>query len=346
MNEVNPNDIPEALDRDEGTISFTSELGDILGSASNTVLLEITSESGDRAVRLEYDKGNIFLEWFQIRNGRRRCEIDISDFGLYSRLYIIFTWNQEELQFFVGPAHEDADHDLRSSSSGEWIGQVRRDADGNIVIIGGPGVEVTDYYLNVGGQEKLRPTAKEIFDLNMSKVDEIINIAESQEYYAESILSQQVIVMMVTALETYLQERFVEVGNQVPDDECISVLATESQFTEEDIRTKSVMVGSVSEVAREHSFNFQDISEADDLYNSLFDFDLECLINETGNRGILERNIQYRHKIVHGEVNTGILNFDKMPKQDPVFSNTEHVNRIKPRFVETVEKIHTRIQEQ
>lgn len=339
MSQDLPDETAEALDQDEGTIRFTVELDDLLGTESEAIILREESKSGNKVVQLSYGSKEIILDFLEVRSGKRQCSIDVGDFGQYDQLYIAFTWSADEVNLYVGPAHDDPDHDLRSTSANEWVGNVRRDRDGNLITIGGEGVEVSDYYFRVDGEEKLRPTASETFDSTIEKVEQVVEIAADQEFYSESILCQQAIVMLVTGLETYLQERFVELGVRIEDDKIISALTANSQYSDAEIIDMMGSNSSIATVARESSFNFQNIGEASDLYNAAFDIDLNQIINKTGNRGVIERNISYRHSIIHDALNTGILNYERLPKQDPVFANHDHLRKVIPAFVECVESI-------
>ena len=54
----------------------------------------------------------------------------------------------------------------------------------------------------------------------------------------------------------------------------------------------------------------------------------------------IKKSINYRHKIVHVSALTTPLNIEKMPEEEPVFSNIEFLSKNIDAFDEFIKKLH------
>lgn len=167
---------------------------------------------------------------------------------------------------------------------------------------------------------------------------------ESSNFLAESSIIQQIIVMLITGLETYLEKRYIElcVDAEVSREDIAGALSSvHGKFTPQDlIQMASSEDCEIQELVRRSDFNLQDITTAHNLYYETFGFNLQNHLNETGNRGAIERNIQFRHKIIHEAVDVSILNVDRFPSQDPIFSNTDYGEEVIAVFAEVIDELH------
>lgn len=338
----------DQLDKqDEGTKVFQIRDSNTSSPDSDGSLIEeIEAESGDKGFRLWKREGNqLVYEFFEVNVGLRRCSVNLDVFESYEDFFVALMWSPEEISLSIGPIADDYDGDLISDTSSEVIAQVRRDSNDKLVILGDSGVEVGYYHVQEGGRETLRPRAKEIFEFTETKCRTLLEVAEETErFIIESTIVQQIIVMIVTGLETYLEERFVELCSEleIPDSEIATAMSSVYQPVSSDelidlARDRGIPI---QELAREQYVNFQNISEAHNIYSNAFGVSLQDMLNNTGNRGLLERNIDARHSIIHEATDMTIINVDRVPPQEPVFSDHDYGLEVIIGFSETVEEVH------
>lgn len=166
----------------------------------------------------------------------------------------------------------------------------------------------------------------------------------TDEFLIESTLVQQIIVMLVTGLETYLQEWFIEMCSEreLQDEEIANAMASVyGPVSDEALLERAKKNGvPVQELAREQLINFQNISEAHKIYSRAVGYNLQDSLNNTGNRGLIERCIDTRHSIIHEATDMTILNIDRVPPQEPIFANHEYGLEAINKFTDTIEELH------
>jgi hypothetical protein len=341
-------DIQEQLDQDdEGTFIFKILESNLTSRDSDGSLIqEIESGSGNKGIRLlKKDKNRIVYEFFEIDIGMKRCSIGLDNFTDYSDFFVCLTWSPERISLHIAPTADDYEGDLASTSSSEIISQVRRDEKDNLVFIGDSGIEVGYYHIRQSDQDILRPKAKEIFEFAEKKSRTLLEVArDNDEFLIESTVAQQIIVMLVTGLETYLEERFIELCSEknISDEEIASAMASFNygEVSKDDFLDQAEDRGiSIEELARDHFLNFQDIDEADKVYSQTLGYDLQAHLNNTGNRGVIERNIDARHSIIHEATDMTIINIERVPPQDPIFANSDHGLKVIETFSDTVAEL-------
>lgn len=333
--------------QDEGTLVFQIRESNLSSEESDGgLILEVVSDTGEKGIRLWKKEGNrLVYEFFGIDAGLRQCVVNLADFASYTDFFVALTWSSAEISLSIGPISDDYDGDLASNSSSETIAQVRRDKNDRLVVLGDSGVEIGYYHVQEAGQETLRPQAKEIFDFSETKCRTLLEAAETSDgFLFESTLVQQIIVMLVTGLETYLEERFIEMCSEreLQDEEIAKAMASVyGPVSDEALLERAEKKGvPVQELAREQLINFQDISEAHKIYSKAVGYNLQNSLNRTGNRGLIERCIDARHSIIHEATDMTILNIDRVPPQEPMFANYEYGLGTIDKFSDTIEELH------
>ncbi|MEE6209608.1 hypothetical protein U3A55_05515 [Salarchaeum sp. III] len=333
--------------QDEGSLVFQVRESNLSSEESDGSLIqEVESDSGKKGIRLWKKDGNhLVYEFFEVGTGLRRCVINLDEFTAYSDFFVSLTWSAAEISLYIGPVSDDYEGGLVSESSSEIIAQVRRDKNGRLVILGDSGVEVGYYHVQEAGQDTLMPQSKEIFDFSETKCRTLLRVAEdTDDFLIESTLVQQIIVMLVTGLETYLEERFIEMCSErgVQEEEIANAMASVyGPVSDEALLDRAEKKGiPIQELAREQQINFQDISEAHEIYSRAFGFNLQDCLNNTGNRGLIERSIDARHTIIHEATDMTILNIDRVPPQEPIFASHEYGLEIINTFSETIDELH------
>ncbi|MGC9086621.1 MAG: hypothetical protein ACP5IT_10550 [Thermoproteota archaeon] len=83
-----------------------------------------------------------------------------------------------------------------------------------MVLIGDEGVDVRVVYIKKETKPTVEPMAKELFDFNIERINTIVNGCTLGDFLFESTCVQLDIVLLVSALETYLKKRFVELEHE------------------------------------------------------------------------------------------------------------------------------------
>jgi len=166
--------------------------------------------------------------------------------------------------------------------------------DGALYQIGDEGVIVGSYSVRVDGQEVLSPLAKEIWDFTIVKTRHLLGHLSKdcgrEDFMFETILVQQILVMLVTGFEIYSKERFVELG------------------------------GDSEPLSRNH---FQSYDRTKETYKGIgIKFgEIPGLKSDVLER--LQKYILWRHKIIHSSQEMVILNAEQVPAKDPIFAKRE-----------------------
>ena len=54
----------------------------------------------------------------------------------------------------------------------------------------------------------------------------------------------------------------------------------------------------------------------------------------------IKKYIALRHKIVHSKYDMTVLNFDRVPPEEPIFANMEFIQQARDDFIEFMETLH------
>jgi hypothetical protein len=343
----NPLKIPvEQLNELEGTIEFAISKSNLFDES--IPLIRILEIAKSRTVFiLERDSG-FNLRFIQSNPSceTKIAEINIRDLHNAPKLFVAFTWSEKENTIYVG----DYRGELRSAISFTDPNiKFRVGKDGAIYQIGDKGVQVGFYRVKVGEKVILESTAKELFDFQMEKIRILIENCEKGDFLFESTLAQQIIVMLVTAFETYAQTRFVELeeeGKVVNMEELYDRFIPKKyreQFKEEIKEVASRQGNTELELFIERrQINFQDWESFKDGYNKGYGLK----IGEIGipNDILLEvqKFIKWRHKIIHSKGDQTMINFEEVPPKEPIFTNKDLAEKGLNIFQKFINELHKR----
>lgn len=342
----NPIGIPvEQLNEKVGSIEFVVSESNLFEQGIPLVrILEIGK--GQTVFILERDP-NFNLRFIQSNPNYQTkiAEVNIKDFHNAPKLFIAFTWSQEENTIYVGDYKED---DLRSGKSFEDPDRkFRIGKDGAIYQIGDKGMKVGYYRFEVGGKVVLEPKAKEFFDFQMEKVRILVENCKKGDFLFESTLAQQIVVMLTTAFEVYARTRFLELEKE---DKNVNMKELYYRFISKNYRQQ--YKDEMTEVAVKQSktelevfieskaVNFQDWESFKNAYNKGYGLK----IGEIGipNDLLLEvqKYINWRHKIIHSKSDQTIINSEEVPPAEPIFTNKDFAEKGLNIFQEFISKFH------
>lgn len=343
----NPLNMPfDKIDENEGTLEFRITKGNLMDTSLENVLF-FDVQVGESRFALHRDKNCdlIFTHW-NIKTGIRMATVNIREFNADKGLFIALTWSEKENSLYVG---EEGGSNLKSSKAEQKGGEIRMGKDGVLYQIGDEGIEVGWYRVREAGHDVLEPTAKEIWDFTVTKVNILIGGCKLKDFFFESTLVQQCLVMLVTGFEVYARTRFVEMEKEgrKPNIEGIIKEFAKKESVKEEMEDYAKSMGkslleSMLEVRKGKGvINFQNWKDCKTAYNKAHGIKFGKIPNLKG--GILEniqKYIDLRHKIIHSKYDMTVLNFDKVPPEEPIFANMEFIEQARDDFIEFMEKLH------
>ncbi|HKI06937.1 MAG TPA: HEPN domain-containing protein [Nitrososphaeraceae archaeon] len=221
--------------------------------------------------------------------------------------------------------------------------------------MGDIGIEVADYRIVQDGKDILLPLAKEVWDSTIINVNVLINGCKqirdnqtSESSLFENTLVQQCLVMLVTGLEVYTKNRFLEMekNGRIPNTEALvkEFASSESVRRELDGYSHSHKVTTLQSLIRLRNnglINFQDWEKCKRAFNKGYNIkfaeikDLNPTILEN-----IKKYCQWRHKIIHSKKYMGMLNMEEVPPKEPIFATIEFIEKARNEFKEFIEKLH------
>lgn len=339
----------DQLNEREGTITFVVSESNLFDERIPLVrILEIAK--GRTVFVLERDP-NFSLRFIQSNPNYKTkiAQINIQALCNAPKLFIAFTWSEEENVIYVGEYRKG---EFRSAKSYKDPNiKFRVGEDGRIYQIGDKGVQVGYYRVKVGEKVVLEPTAKEIFDFQTEKIKILIENCRKGDFLFESTLVQQIIVMLTTAFEVYTRTRFLELEREGKPLDMEALYSHfihkryKEQFKEETRKIardqgKTELEVFIEGIDGRRPINFQDWNSFKDAYNKGY-----CLkIGEIGipNEILLEvqRFITWRHKIIHSKDEQTMINFESVPLAEPIFTNKDLAEKGLNIFQKFIKELH------
>ncbi len=140
----------------------------------------------------------------------RMAEVDVTSIIESEQPAITVTWSPSNDCLYAG----------KIGSSSLLISEARDypdiklgiDRNNQIYRVGDVGVVVGFFSIREGGKTVACSTPKEVFDFQLTKIEILLKLCPGPDYLTESVLVQQSIVMMTTAFEVYVRDRFVEIS--------------------------------------------------------------------------------------------------------------------------------------
>ncbi|AEG15858.1 hypothetical protein Desku_2322 [Desulfofundulus kuznetsovii DSM 6115] len=268
--------------------------------------------------------------------GTRVATVDLNSITPCSRVYIALVWSPSETMLYVGP--RIAGGKLVRVEGVPSPVRLRVGQDGHIYRIGDAGVEVGHYSMHLGGRLVLQPTAIEAWR-NTIQALEVLKKAKSEDGYAfEVILSNFIIVALVTGFETYCRTRFLELESEgvTPDLEAM-MAAFCSRLTLEDLKREAASENRTVLQKMAEWINFQNYGQVKKAYRKAYGIRFGEIGVSSSELALLQRLIHHRHRVVHFSPWTGQL---PTPSGEPEFSNLRLVEKAITCFDRFVARLH------
>lgn len=338
-------ELQRQLRRPEGTVEFHSSADLFLGEVSGQqVLLQVVA--GAQVFRIEKEPPSLLAFYhFSPGVGSRVATVDLAGLGPCEKVYWGFSWSPDETKLFVGPI-APAQGGLLLSRGQHTSKGYRAGRGGLVVQLGAVGVEVAEPRMFMGGQPVVSPTAREAWE-NTVRASRVLLDAPPGDYQFEVVLSNLVIVMLVTGYEIYCRTRFVELeqeGVQPHLQRLVEkVFSSQERAAGEpeklERQAKEEHLSLLEKIART-KINFQNYEACKKAYRAAYGLAFGNLGIPSAQVFLLKRFVEYRHRIVHVSPMIAMLNQPCVPPEEPEFSNKQLAQRALNCFRSFVEALH------
>ncbi|MDN5364639.1 MAG: hypothetical protein PWQ91_1701 [Eubacteriales bacterium] len=262
--------------------------------------------------------------------GTRAATVNLNSITPCLRLCIALVWSPLETRLCVGPRVSGGK--LVQAKGVPSPVRFRVGQDGHIYRIGDAGVEVSHYSMHLARRLVLQPTAIEAWR-NTVQALEVLKKAKSEDGYAfEVILSNFIIVALVTGFETYCRTRFLELESEGVTADLEAVMAAfysqreRAGLTLEDLEAEASAENRtvIQKMVEERRINFQDYDHAKKAYRKAYGIRFGEIGVSSNDLALLQRLIHHRHSVVHFSPWEGYL---PTPSGEPEFSNLKLVEK-------------------
>ncbi|MFB6099638.1 MAG: hypothetical protein ABEK16_00040 [Candidatus Nanohalobium sp.] len=313
-------------------------------SHDNLIIISEISEDNNSALKLyrNQDFEHVY-EHGSIDTNLRKTKMEVDDLEGCQELMIFLTWSDEEIKLSVGP-DQNMEEGLRHSKSQGIVAKLRQDKLGNLVFIGDENLQVGSYQIRKNGELVLETQSKEVADFKLEKCEKMLDLVEGEDFLAESTITQQVVINIVTAFEAYLQKRFVEIAEEknMNLQELIDNTFSKVSFKQKKQYRKAIEKEKEPKVAisERHEINFQSIDTTHNIFFNVFSINLKQFLSQRDMYEGIARTLNYRHKIIHEPRDNIIINKEKLPKEEPGFSDKDYAEEKIEEFRNFFEEFH------
>jgi len=341
--------VQEQLRCPEGSLEFRYHSPGLFDpSLGSGIIFQIPA--GNTLFRLERDD-KLCLKFIHSSpgTGTRVAEVDLHGLEPADSVRIRASWSSQETALYVGYADKPCQPIMGKGylSKGRTF---RVGEGGHIYQIGDDGVQIMGISVFQGGRQVLQETALNSWSGVVEAARLLLtNSKQSAGYLFEVVVTNQVLVMLVTGFETYCQRRFLEMemeGRIIDFEKLAKRFYSNREIKigvieglKEGARKQAKTPTSLMVEQRRIDFgNFDDCKRAYSIgYRISFGSDLGI------NNQVLEfirRVIEYRHRIVHVSPMIAMLNQGCVPPEEPVFSKMELGQEALEKFDRFIRSLH------
>jgi hypothetical protein len=229
--------------------------------------------------------------------------------------------------------------------------QFRIGPDGSVYQIGGEGVEIMGFSVFQKGRPVLLSTAIEAWNETVKSINVLLkgSLPGHERYLFEAVLANMTIVMLVTGFETYCKCRFLEIEDEgiPPDFENLAqkfLSKAERERGEIDAIVIDASAKGISPsriLLEQNRIDFQKYDRCKTAFNKGFKIKFgEDLGVSNSLLEELQRLIGYRHRIVHISPLLGAANLERVPPEEPIFSNKHFAEKALNTFDDFIRGLH------
>lgn len=340
-------EIQENICRPEGTVTFDYTSADLFNDkVQGGILLEIPS--GQHVFRLERD-ADLNLHYFHSSPGTdtRVASIDLKQLTPTKSIFIAFTWSTQEINLYIKPKQGVSDG-LISAKGITSTKKLKVDKYGRVHEIGDTDVNVSGVHVFQESEPVLQPSAIEAWRETIIAVDILATGESNQGFMYESIVTNLTLSILVTGFEAYTKRRFLELEKEGINTNIEKLITSFYPKREREAGIFAILneealeknISTLQYIIERDNINFQSFKKCKEAYKQGYNIKFGELGLSGEDLNNLQQFIGYRHKIIHVSASLGILNQDKLPKEEPVFPSKETKNLAKEHFKEFIEKLH------
>ncbi len=338
--------IQEAMLRPEGTFEFIYQSPDLFNKGKpGGIIMEIPS--GQHLFRLERDN-DLYIHFFHSApgTGTRVATIDLNKLSPASKVYMAFSWTPNEIVLSVGPQIPGGEFVSATGVASQR--QFRLGKDGCVYQIGDQGVEVMSVRIYQAGQSIILPTAKEAWDETVKAIEVLATGQSTEGYIYEVVATNLTLAILVTGFEVYTKKRFLELEQEGLAPDTAAIIETFYPKKEREAGINALLeseaqdagVSVLQYIVDRDAINFQSYNNCKRAFNKGYGIKFGNLGCSSNTLESLQSYIRYRHRIIHVSPSLGMLNQEKVPPEEPVFSKKETAEKAKERFNEFIEALH------
>lgn len=340
-------EIRNAMKRPEGTVKFDLIVEGIFDpSLGRRTILEI--ETGAIIFKVERDPDlNLHFIHSSPGTGTRTASVDLKPLKNGNMLTYFLIWSPQEIRLLVGNRGKPELHLLEGKGKTSCT-RLQIGYDGETYLLGGDGVEVMGARIIKNGKQVIQPNAIETWKETITAI-EILQTGKSDKgHIFDVVCANMAIEMLVTGFETYCERRFLELENEGISVDWDSIVRrfTSQGEREQKLQNKieqdaaSEGISPIRKFVESKRINFQNFNECKRAFNKGYGIKFGEVINNTFFEPI-KIIIKFRHRIVHVSPLISILNQDRVPPEEPVFSNRQYVNDMIKIFDDFIRELHS-----
>lgn len=345
---ISQEDLAEALCRPAGTLEFRYT-SDVLFELNATGVL-FEKVAGQHYFRLErFPRQELRFFHSSPGLGTRVAVINLARIRKTNAVDVALVWSPEHLGLFVRPHGQDEQGEWGEGAPSDI--QFRITTEGQVVQIGGPGIEVSGMRFTMGGKQQLEPTAIEAWHETLRAIEILWKASSTEGFMYECVRTNLTISMLVTGLETYSKRRFAELEQEgvIPDiDSLIGSLYTKrvndyglqtvrGELQDEATEKERTLLSQIAQ-----QVNFQNIEQCKKAYRKAYGLQFAQIPKVQSQTESLRRLMRFRHRIVHVSPLLPTLETpgDAYGSKETVFANEATGIAAKTTFSEFIEGLH------
>lgn len=336
------------MKRPEGTFTFRYRFDGLFDRALGYgVLLEVVT--GGILFRLvrDADLGLHFIHSSPGTGTRDACA-NLEPLIGSEAVRITLVWSPQETRLHVGGL--SGSKCMVTGVGQPTSRQSRVGADGAVYEIGDNGLKVMGVSVYSRGKPALQATAIEAWNEVTKAVEILLRGSSPDGYIFEVVRTNLIMTILVTGFETYCKRRFIELEQEGIQSDFDS-LANEflSRYERDHGEREAIIEAAMHEgitaarkLVEERRINFQNYDHCKSAFNKGYGIKFGDHLGVSNVvLGELQRLIGFRHRIVHISPLLGMLNQDRVPPEEPVFSNVQYAQTALATFDSFIKGLHS-----
>lgn len=340
-------EIVEVLKRPEGTFGFRGRFEGLFEKEkASGMLMQVVT--GRNILRLERED-NLDVNFIHSSpgTGTRIATVNIKPLREHSKLWFFLSWSPQEIRLDIGNAERK--EELLHGFGRVADYQLLVGSNGSIIQVGDKRVQVIGVIVAQEGKIIAESTAINTWQETIKVIRILQTGTSDMGYIHENVVSCMSIVMLCTGFETYCKKRFLElVGEGIEPNyellerEFFRRREREVKIIDELVEEARLKNHSLAqELVDQRRIDFGNYENCKDAFNKGYGIKFgEDLGVSSQTLEKIQQYIRYRHIIVHVSPLQSMLNYDRVPPEEPIFAKKETVEAAVVEFTNFIEGLH------